>query len=256
MDAKDGKTGKAPLWQFIRAGDYALPTTVVSRATFKKWTAFKQIFRHSDANGAPPFKTEEELKTLPEARLAYVVPPIDWNAVTDALDLALADWLQESSPKSPVKFVIGQPHAGHGELLDHWANRHDACRVEAPSLKQILDHDEHWLETWPEKGQRWVLPHLEHCYLRHTNGLGLVRRFMEMAVDGRLGFGLIGCDSWARAYLQRVCLSSYWDAWTLQSFDGKRLARLFTCDENAQRQQPLRFINMPLYYFQFDLSVR
>lgn len=40
--------------------------------------------------------------------------------------------------------------------------------------------------------------------MRHAGGLTLVRRLLERAVSGQLGRGLIGCDSWAWAYLQKV----------------------------------------------------
>jgi hypothetical protein len=72
-----------------------------------------------------------------------------------------------------------------------------------------------------------VLPALERCFLRHAAGLSLARQILDRAASGRLGTGLIGCDSWAWAYLQRVFPVPQLPALTLQAFDGRRLTELF-----------------------------
>jgi small conductance mechanosensitive channel len=45
--------------------------------------------------------------------------------------------------------------------------------------------------------------------------------------SGRLGKGIIGCDSWAWAYLQWVWPLAQPEALTMQAFDGEKLTRLF-----------------------------
>ena len=81
-----------------------------------------------------------------------------------------------------------------------------------------------WLDAWPVNGAGWVLPELERCFLRHARGLDLVRRLLEAAVAGRLGRGIIACDSWAWAFLQRVWAIPQPEVYTLQAFDANRLA--------------------------------
>ena len=95
-------------------------------------------------------------------------------------------------------------------------------------MEQILSNDQSWHRTWASGDKPWVLPRLERCFLRHANGLDLVRHFLEAAASGRAGKGLIACDSWAWAFLRRVWPLPQPFALTLQAFDGQALARLFS----------------------------
>ncbi len=231
------------LWEFVRVADYRLPNPVGASAALEKWTSFKRLFRRGDKEEQTPVKAEDELRMLSDSRLQALVRPIDWRCAAAALDLALADWLHASKPERPVRFVVGQPHCGHPEILAHWAARHRVHQVVAPSVEQILGGDERWLEGWPSGDRPWVLPNLEHCYLRHADGLGLVRRFLAQAVSGALGRGVIGCDSWAWVYLQEVWPLPQPDALTLQAFDGARLSRYLGNRVSREKGGCLRFCN-------------
>ena len=231
------------LWEFVRLADYRLPNPLGANAALEKWTSFKLLFQRSDQEGQAPVKAEAELRMLTDSRLQALVQPIDWRCAAAALDLALADCLHSSKPERPVRFVVGQPHCGHPEILAHWAARHRLHRVAAPSVEQILGGDEGWLEDWPSGDRLWVLPNLEHCYLRHADGLGLVRRFLAQAVSGALGRGVIACDSWAWVYLQEVWPLPQPDALTLQAFDGARLSRYLADRVSLENGGCLRFCN-------------
>ena len=143
----------------------------------------------------------------------------------------------------PVSFLIGQPYCGHLDTLQTWAAVRAATLIAAPDHTQILSGDRRWLECWPEPNGVWVLPSLEHCFLRHANGLELIRRLLEKATSGALGRGLIGCDSWAWAYLQRIWAGAPTAPTTLQAFDGARLTELFARLAGERRGQQLRFCN-------------
>lgn len=231
------------LWEFVRLADYRVPSPARASAALEKWVSVKRIFQSNDNEEQAPVKSEDELCVLSQARLRHLVRPIDWRSATVALDAALADWQRTGNPDSPVKFVVGQPHCGHPEILAHWAARHRATRIEAPSAEQILGDDERWLEAWPATGRLWVLANLEHCYLRHANGLGLVRRLLERAANGALGRGVIACDSWAWAYLREVWPLPQPDALTLQAFDGLRLSRYLAELASCSSRNYLRFCN-------------
>jgi hypothetical protein len=123
-----------------------------------------------------------------------------------------------AGPSRPVRFVVGQPFCGLGETLGLWGSSHDAVSVAPPSFEDILAGGGRWFESLGGGDGLWVLPSLEHCYLRHAHGLELVRRFLDLAQSGRLGRGVIGCDSWAWAYLRHVWPIDQADAVTLQAF--------------------------------------
>ena len=231
------------LWEFVRLADYRVPSPVGASAALEKWASLKRIFRGGDTDEQAPVKSEAELCVLSQSRLQHLARPIDWRGAAAALDTVLADWRRTGNPDTPVRFVVGQPHCGHPEILAHWAARHRASRIDAPSVEQILGGDDRWLEGWPASTGPWVLAHLEHCYLRHAAGLGLVRRFLERAANGALGRGVIACDSWAWAYLREVWPLPQPEALTLQAFDGLRLSRYLAELVSRENGACLQFCN-------------
>jgi hypothetical protein len=232
-----------PLWEFVPLADYGVPDMPASSAAANAWAAFKHLFRHDDDEMLTAVKKEADLRALSEIQLAHLAPPPDWRAAALALDVALHDRHRATPPNGPVSFVIGQPHAGHDDIVKCWGEMHQAIPIAPPSPADILTGNGQWLDNWPATDQLWVLPNLEHCYLRHTHGLALVRQLLEGAESGRLGRGIIGCDSWAWAYLQRIWPVPKPEALTLQAFDGDRLSRLFASLEVSRPGRHIRFRN-------------
>lgn len=211
------------LWEFIPLADYRSPQRPTASAARERWASLRRLFGKWSDGADKPAKAEGELGRLPQQRLDVLVRPLDWDASAAALDSALA----QSAGEGPVSFVIGPPHSGQADLLRCWAAKHDAPSIEAPRYEDILAGDGDWLAAWPSGAAPWVLPRLEHCWLRHAAGLGLVRELLQRALAGELGRGLIGCDSWAWSYLGHVVPLVASSVMTLQAFDGRRLARLF-----------------------------
>ncbi|MGE5155139.1 MAG: hypothetical protein ACM3ST_14125 [Bdellovibrio bacteriovorus] len=227
------------LWEMVSPTDYRVPSGPDQHLVRKKWAALRRLLRAQEDEVQSPVKAEADLRALPGVRLENLVPPIDWTAAAQALDLALAG---ENGPRG-VCFVIGQPHCAHPEILAHWAKAQGVRLVSSPPYETILGADDGWLATLDEPDQPWVLPELERCFLRHAGGLSLVRQVFERATSGRLGRALIGCDGWAWAYLQRVFPAPQLPTLTLQAFDGRRLTELFIELSRAQGGRPLRFRN-------------
>ena len=69
-----------------------------------------------------------------------------------------------------------------------------------------------------------VLTHLEHCYLRHYDGLTMLRRLLEIMLSHRRRW-LVRCDSWAWAYFRRVFKvdAMLRSPWVLAPFSQERL---------------------------------
>lgn len=236
-----GSGGRAPdLWRFVPLEAYARPEAPAGSRAAQAWESFRKTIRRSVGADEAPARQEQDLSRLPEVRLAHLVHPIDWSHASRALDHALAE---EAAPQGPgVRFVIGQPQCGHAEVVQGWAARHGARVLEAPDAREILAGGGRWLEEWRPAEGTWALPRLEHCFLRHAAGLSLVRRLLEVVADGRAGEGVIACDSWAWAYLERVWPVPQRRALTLQAFDGEALSALFA-RLAAPRRRRLRFRN-------------
>ncbi len=228
-----------PLCQIVPLAEFKLPATPAQEAATKRLHAFWRLFHAEDVPAQTPAKAEEDLRTLPEVQLAHMAPPIEWRFAAEALDIRLGEWEQPGDAAERLRFLIGQPHGGQGESLGAWAAARDWTLIAPPTSEQILASDQAWLTgieeivrppgllDWASKQDGWVLPQLERCFLRHGEGLTLVRRFLDLAVGGRLGRGVIGCDSWAWTFLQRIWTVPQPEVFTLQAFDGSSLAAYF-----------------------------
>lgn len=239
----------SPPWEVVPLADFALPRALDPAAVRKRWVALRRVLGLRRRTAPAPVRQEADLQALAPARLHRLVPPLDWTAPARALDLALGDW-PASGP--PVQFLVAPPQAGAAAILRRWATCHGALCLADPSPREVLQGAPGWLAAWQAAvlangaapGRAWVLPALERCYLRHAAGLGLVRQLLWLALSGQLGPGLIGCDSWAWAYLQYV-----WDlpeagVLTLQAFDGRRLGSALRTDARPTPDQPPpRFCN-------------
>ncbi|EGV19067.1 hypothetical protein [Thiocapsa marina] len=235
-----------PLWEVVPIGEYAVPSTLDSATVRKKWSALGRVFGMGSKRVQSPLRAETDLRALPRIKLEHLAPPIDWSHGAAALEDALRDRAADGAPASCVRVLVGQPFAGQAEILEQWALAHEAAVILPPNPEAILAGDTSPLDDWVGRMEAqpdcpWVLPRLEHWYFRHAGGLRLARRLFEAAFAGRLGRGLIGCDSWAWAYLQRIWPFPGVEVLTLQGFDGRRLGVYFLESARADRDKPVRF---------------
>jgi hypothetical protein len=123
--------------------------------------------------------------------------------------------------------VIGPPGSGISNAIQKLAERRNLNALSPPRPESIIeDIDVHKpllasLEESYDPIQ--VIPRLERFYLRHEHGLTLIRTMIEKLVSGQRI--LIGCDSWAWAFLQRATgiENILGTPMTFASFDSQRL---------------------------------
>lgn len=234
-DAQDEAAG----WQLVPLADYSLPSTPAASAARARWTSLRRLFARGGEAAETPARAEADLRGLPEPVLDALVAPVDWSAAAEALQQRRV----QDRAAGGVTCVVGPPRSGHAALLHRWASAEGARVVEPPGADEILAGGRAWLDDWPGDGRLWLLPRLEHCWLRHAAGLALVRELLERAQAGRLGQGVIGCDSWAWAYLRRVAALPTQSVLTVQAFDGPRLAALFRDLLALDEPRPVHFRN-------------
>lgn len=194
-------------------------------------------------------KDESELRALPEVRLAHLVPPIDWAPAARALGQQLE--VQDA----PVTFFITTPYSGHASVVTHWAEKHHVTCLAPPTLSEIAEGRTQWVEQCVNQ-REWAIPALERYFLRHTQGIQGVREFLERALSGRLGKGVIGCDSWTYAFLQQVIGIDGAPVFTLQSMEGEQLARYFAQIATHSGQPPPVYSTRTGKQVLFDAAVK
>jgi hypothetical protein len=226
----ENKSGAAPdmppRWRYLRLDQYALPPEP-ARETVRKgigglwgrlhrgWRPLKSVF------------DEKKLASVPGKLLDQVAPPPRWDEALDAVTAALNDWLEATPAASGTRVLVGPPYGGLPEILGSWAGARGWRLVEPPAADQILAGPDEWLEqVGQDEGAPLVLPRLERCFLRHFDGLTLVQRLLDHLFSRRRR-GLIGCDTWAWAFLSKVLQidSVFPTPLTLEAFDLDRLTR-------------------------------
>ncbi|WP_252107071.1 MULTISPECIES: hypothetical protein [unclassified Halomonas] len=165
---------------------------------------------------------ENKLRKLPEVRLAHLAPPIDWSRPA----AALGDTLDRAFHEQPVVFFVTPPYGGHPDIVSRWAKAHRVGLIEAPAVEELLAGEADWVMQLNEQA-RWALPALERCFLRNHAGIQGVRVFLERALGGHLGQGVIGCDSWSYAFLKHIIGLESVPTLTLQGVEGEQLAEYF-----------------------------
>ncbi len=223
---QQGSAAAADLWRFAPLTDFRPPSPPVSSAAGRTWSSLTWLFGRGGDKAQP-------LRAGPGGTAVAGAEPN--GAAGPASGLVRGRGL--ARPR-PGRLVAAGPTGAAGALSHRpavqrpggdgacWGTALGATVITEPTSEQILGADCRWLEDWPDAAPLWVLPRLERCFLRHAGGLSLVRRLLDRAQGGTLGCGLIGCDSWAWAFLEYAWPVVRPDALAVQAFDGEGLARL------------------------------
>lgn len=187
-----------------------------------------------------PLDAEEDLLGLKDPELSRVAPEPDWYAAADALHDRLEPWLEAEQPAKPVVFYVAPPYGGREEIIQAWASKYEVNAIEPPQRSATARESSRWLDTWPKRSP-WLLPKLERCFVRRADGLYFVRELLARVLSGDMGRGVIGCDSWAWAFLQHVWPARPSFTITAQAFDHRKLKALFSLSlSNAEEKRHVR----------------
>ncbi|TKB10402.1 hypothetical protein [Desulforhopalus sp. IMCC35007] len=235
------ETQKTPSWQYVSVASYQPPSAPVTYSARERYTSFRRLFQRSKPEQDGPLISTDKLLSLPLCQLDRLAPAPVWQRCAEALDSELKDWLQQEDPTPPVIVMVGPPHSGNIETLEAWAEIHAWRTLKGPTPEQILAGDTSWFAAQIGDGSPWVLPALENLYLRHVEGLKLLRHFLDLACAGQIGQGIIGCDSWAWAFISHLWHGRTPTTLTLQAFDEPRLAAHFQPQISECNSSPLLF---------------
>ena len=192
-----------PTWQFIPLEQFSRPQP--PPAEFLRTGITGVLARISrlrrSLRGAVPLA---ELTAVPTYLLERIAACPTYDRQISALESALAEWAAAGGAAGKLQVVVGPPASGMGEVLGGWAREHGWWNIAPPDYSDILDGGQTWLETFEHDPDKPLLiADLARLYLRHHNGLDLVRRLLD-TLWARNGQCLIGCDSWAWGYLSQA----------------------------------------------------
>lgn len=235
-----------PLWEYIALTDYQAPQASLEQSVRKRLDFLRdwyqrEIKRESTETTDSPFIADDSLQQLPDWQLEHVAPQPLWEAAIPPLNELMAQWLNGSEQTDHnVVLFVGPPHADYANILQKWAQQENWLIIDPPETQTILSGGETWLERITESERPWFLPALEHTYLRHVDGLDLVRAFLDKAFTGHLGKGVIACNSWAWAFLKHAWQGRSPVPRVIQAFDRDKLSQHLQNLEDQEK--PRNFI--------------
>lgn len=224
---KSNEGTEQKIWEFIPLNEFSLPSPPVTQKVKKQINFFKKLIKNEDENATEPFIQELDLEKLPTSKLDRIAPAIDWENGAKQFQQKINEWLSEtSSYNHEIITFIAPPYSGYDEILKKWAANKNLDCVSPPGADQILSSDKSWFNN-PNENEPWIFPNLESAFFRHTEGLNLIRDFLDKAYSGALGKGIIGCNSWTWNYISYLWHGKFPNTFTLQAFDQNRLTDVF-----------------------------
>ncbi len=190
------------IWRFIRLDQYSRPPEppreTMREGIFGLWDRLKW-----GRKSEPSVFEEKKLSRMPQELLDKAAPTPDWAEAVEAVSEVLENWLRADHPESAAQIFVGRPYGGIGPILEGWAQTQGWKLVAEPTPGQILAGGQEWLGQLDDSGDPLVLPRLERFYLRHYDGLTLLRRLLDRIFSHDRRW-LVGCDSWAWGYLTKA----------------------------------------------------
>ncbi|MGC1503316.1 MAG: hypothetical protein WA782_04160 [Sulfitobacter sp.] len=206
---------------FLTVGNYdwpKMPTDDRARLAINRLK--EEIFGSTEAE--EPAISDDQLKEITADLLDNVAAPPACGKLLDEMTLSLAPWLDHEDAARRVQLVV-LPPCDENNIVGTWARRHDLACLEAPSRDALLSES---IAPFPNLDGEGVLviPNLEAWFLRHRNGLRTIRTLLT-SISNTERRCLIGCNSWAWAYLSSVmhAQSQLPEGLMFQSFDRMRL---------------------------------
>jgi hypothetical protein len=201
--AETASGAPAPGWQFIFLEQFSRPQPPpaeflrtgiggILASINRIRTSLRGTVLHNELIAVPPYLLER-IAAFP-----------NYDRQIPALNAALAEWADAGGAPGKLQIMVSPPSSHLSAVLIGWARERGWWKIEPPDYATILEGGQGWLRTFEHDEEKPLLiPDLGRLYLRHHNGLDLIRRLLDF-LWARKGPCLIGCDSWAWAYLSQA----------------------------------------------------
>lgn len=187
-------------WQLQPCSQYEVPHLPVRGMAAQAWGRFVNTFVKGGQN-SEPFRRDDTLKSLSEARMQALFQPMVWSLAAEAMLPFLERGMGKRMP-----CIVFQPFQGQLAVMQALAQHLDALIIEPPSIDDILSGGDNWIDGFDKllhSGKAWLIADLGLYFVRHANGLNLLRNLV-LRLGQHPNHGVIGCNSWSLAYIQRV----------------------------------------------------
>lgn len=218
------------IWNCIPVSDFEVPSPPASDAArgaaVRLWKSLQNMFSQPNRKAA---SEQPQWDRPPLDLVKSISPDPDWNHPAIQLANALeVDWFENRQPARLIYAFVAAPGVDIAETLQRIAQQRRLSVLAAPSPASLFKASRSETSTLnavdASNDEILAFPHLEQWYLRHEDGLTMVRELLERLIILRKRV-LLGCDSWAWAFLQQTIgiEDMLGEPQTLAAFDAKRL---------------------------------
>lgn len=199
------------LWAYVPPSEARVPQPPVEEKFFTGLSAVRETLARlrdlggGDESSATVERGEEggavaEAEPLPDTLRDRMAPVPDWTGAVAALDDVLGPGLEEGPA-----LVHEAGYDDAPSIVAAWGARHGATVLEPPARDRLVEEEgAAWAAAQRTEGTPWVLPCLEHWWVRTPDGLDFVRSLLDAWAEGTLGSGVIGVDQHAWRYLSQA----------------------------------------------------
>lgn len=247
---------------FQPSGRYQWPTFPTEHALKRFLRPILKRLRHRD--DAPHVAKDRLRRTSTDPGAARAAQPA-CGILQRELAATLDEWASSPNDVDSLRLVI-LPPCEESDLIEHWARANGHRLVTPPRMDlatlalEVLDPTRVEFDCTPppdplgarltdlvpdlrpiEDGEIFVIPRLEHWFLRHPRGLGLVRALLD-ELDTSKRRHVVGCNSWAWGYLQKAIGADLIlpRGMTFCAFDADRLRKWFVEPGVCKRGEDLQ----------------
>ncbi|MDP5291123.1 hypothetical protein Q9290_02265 [Oceanimonas sp. CHS3-5] len=118
---------------------------------------------------------------------------------------ALARWAEHwPGTRAEVRFLLDPPFSGTADMARDWAGKRRWPCLSPPDESELAGADvSGW---WRRQGVHgpWLLDELARYFLRTPTGMTFLRDLLVRLLEGKLGSGLVVCNSWTYRFIHQA----------------------------------------------------
>ena len=222
---------------FRKLDQFSEPSMPADETLHRLLLRARDLLERAESDG--PLVDMSRLDQTTAERLDEIVPPPPWQPVLRDFTHSYARWLAQPEAGNRIQ-VVSLPPGGR-DLIDAWARTQRLAVLHAPDRHLLIDDPGPPAPDLAGSGVL-VVPHLEEWFLRDAPGLDTIRALLSAIVAADRPV-LVGCDSWAWAYLTKAVEAAVLlpKPYTFQAYDGTCLQAWFAALTRTARERGTRF---------------
>lgn len=242
---------------------WQLPEVSVKRTLKDAVRHLMAQLRAGVSHDEEPFQSLDDLPPLTEKQVQHIAPRPDFTVLAEAILGSLEEMRQAETLRREVALLVAPPFSGVREALvrlpgvPSGAGDDDRSQwhLIAPPDNLLVSREDarRWWNNQDLSGP-WVIPELADFWLRHTDGLSLIRELLHRISAGEAGPGVVGCSSWCWQFWESYLPDAHLAPLAPAPLDAERLGQWLEYLASCRDPRPVtaRMTDDGLYVLPFE----